>query len=196
MQTHHTQDLQPNRAQRRQALKSRKLQARAKRQPKLIMANAMDVVKSRAARLTDAERANVMLPAQSGFKALREGVATLSQWQAVSSAVSVARAIEAQGIVRGIHEHLAAADNALDAVWHRIQDGVRGSAWGRCTTLYFDEIAALDTALFLHEHQLQQLALSEFHQAVDMARRDVRAAGGIEVAATPTPVSSTQERLL
>jgi hypothetical protein len=185
----------PNRAQRRAALKSRKLQTRA-RQPRLIMANAMDVVKSRAARLTDAERANVMLPAKSGFKALREGVATLGQWQAVSSAVSVARAIEAQGIVRGIHEHLAAADCALDAVWHRVQDGVRGSAWGRCTTLYFDEIAALETALFLHDHQLQQLALSEFHSAVELARRDVRAAGGTEV---PTPThlpSPTQERLL
>jgi hypothetical protein len=185
-----------NRAGRRAALKSRKLQARAKRKPKLIMANAMDVVKSRAARLTDAERANVMLPAQNGFKALREGVATLGQWQAVSSAVSVARAIEAQGIVRGIHEHLAAADSTLDAVWHRVQDGVRGSAWGRCTTLYFDEIAALDTALFLHDHQLQQLALSEFHSAVELARRDVRAAGGTEVQ-TPAPLSSpTQERLL
>ncbi len=194
MQTQLTHEVPANRAQRRAARKTRKLQTRA-RQPRPLIANAMELVTLRATRLTADERGRVMEPAHAGLKAMREGVATADHWGMLSELVSVAKAIEAQGIVRGIHEHLAAAEGALDAVWHRVQAGVRGSAWARCTTLYFNEIEALDTALFLHDHQLQQLAVSEYHAALAKTKRDPRAGTPAAPASYPAPLP-TQEQLL
>ncbi|HSW13380.1 MAG TPA: hypothetical protein VLI06_11110, partial [Solimonas sp.] len=55
--------------------------------------------------------------------------------------------------------------------------------WGRSTTLYFDEIAALREAIHLHDYQLRQLSAAELQAAVDQVRRNVRAAGGREIAA-------------
>jgi len=178
----------PNRAQRRQAVRdSRKVHTFA-RKPKPIMSNAIELVTLRASRLTDAERAQVLQGAHAAFKAMREGVASQEQWAHLSDLVCAANAIERQGVVRGIHEHLATAGSALDAVWQRVQAGVRGSAWGRCTTLYFDEIRAIDDALFLHDHQLQQLAVSEYHAALKTALRDPRAITSTH----PDPASENQ----
>ncbi|WP_372826500.1 hypothetical protein [Polaromonas sp.] len=196
MQTQLQQVSVANRAQRRQAKRAtRKVHAFARR-PKPIMANAIEVVTLRATRLTDTERGQVLQGAQAAFKALREGVATQEQWVHLSDLVCAANAIETQGVVRGIHEHLAAAGNALDAVWRRVQAGARGSDWGRCTTLYFDEIGALDTALFLHDHQLQQLAVSEYHAALRTAKRDPRATAATATMAADSLPVPVQENLL
>jgi predicted P-loop ATPase len=185
-----------NRRQRRQAERSSRLADRPRRTPRQIIANAVDVVKNRAARLTDAERDRMLAPAREGFTALRQGVASHDQWCGVASAVTMALAIEAQGVVKGMREHFQAAERALEAIWTRAQAGADDGAWAR-PTLYFDEIAALREAIHLHDFQLRQLAVSELHAAIAITRRNVRAAGGREI---PAPAHSiplpTQERLV
>jgi hypothetical protein len=181
----------------------RRLQMRAQRKrgpvrrPREIMANAAEVVANRASLLTQPERERCLSPARDGFKALREGVATFDQWAGVSSAVTMALAIEDQGKVRGLREHFEAAERALDAVWQRVEDHPGGASWGRRTTLYFDEIAAIREAVHLHDFQLQHVSVSELHQATEKARHNVRAAGGREI---PAPANSlpqpTQQRLV
>ncbi len=187
---------QGNREQRRQAAREARRTPPAPRRY-VPITNAMEYVTLRATALTQAERVAMLQPARDGFKALREGVATYLQWAHVAGAVAVALAIEEQGKIHGLKEHLQAADQALAAVCKRVQDGVSGSSWGRCTTLYFDEIAALREALHLHDFQLKRLAVSELRAAIEKARLDVRALGGQEI--TPTAESQPehiQEKLL
>lgn len=175
-----------NREQRRQIARSTRRSSKPARTERPLIANAVDVVKNRASRLTDAERDRMLTPARDGFTALRRGVASHDEWAGVSSAITMALAIEAQGVVKGMREHFDAAERALDAVWHRVQDSPGGPAWGR-TTMYFEEIAALREAFHLHDFQLRNLAVSELHAAIDIARRNVRAAGGREI---PAPAQS------
>lgn len=160
--------------------------------------NAMEYVTERATTLTTDERTAMLKPARDGFKALREGVATEQQWAFVAGAVGLALSIEAQGIVRGMKEHFTAADLALAAVRKRVQEGVRGSAWGKCTTLYFDEIAAINEAIDLHHFQLRQLAVFELRKAIDQHNHQARGPGALQIHATtraeePAPI---QESLL
>ncbi|MGE0329729.1 MAG: hypothetical protein AB7P37_03440 [Ramlibacter sp.] len=150
------------------------MHARA-RTPRKIMANALQVVKLRATRLTDNERRRVLLPAIHGFKALRTGVATYNDWAGMQAAVTVALAIDAQGVVRGLQGHFAAGHAALQAIWQRATDGP--TEWTP-TALYFDELAALREAIHLHSFQLQHLSVSELHAARDKALRQTVHTGG------------------
>jgi hypothetical protein len=162
------------------------------------IANGTEYAIARATKLTDQEREGVLRPARDGFRALREGVATHEQWAFVSSAVTMAQAIEAQGIIRGMHEHFDAAERALDAIYQRVQDGTGGPAWGRSTTLYLAEIDTLRVAIHLHEDQLRVLGFSELQAAERIAQRNIRAAGGrvIQAAAASTSTHPTQQRLV
>jgi hypothetical protein len=169
-----------NRAERRQRDRQARQRTTRVRAPGQTMVNALDYVRHRVSCLTGEERRRVLALPRQGLQALREGVASWLQWSYVSSAVSVAQAIEAQGVVRGMTEHFAAAERALDAIFYRVQAGTNGARWGH-TTLYFDEIAALREAVNLHEFQLQQLSFAELETAQEQARSHVLAAGGVEV---------------
>lgn len=187
-----------NRADRRQAERAaRQLQTRATRKPGRIGINNLEVAKHRAARLTAEERTRVLADARAGLQALIEGVATWEQWSKVAITVNVALAIERMAVVRGMQEHFAAADCALNAVFHRVDSGERGAAWGKRTTLYFDEIAALREAIELHTLQLNYLSYTEFIAAAELAERNVRAKGVIQIS-TPidTHALAIQEILL
>lgn len=186
-----------NRAMRRHLKQAARKPPAPRRKPGQVMANATDVVKARATRLTDAERAGVLQPARDGFKALREGVATFKQWVDVNTAIAVAMAIEEQGVIRGMHEHFAAADRAIDAVRLRVEQDPQGPAWGRRTTLYFHEIEALREAIHLHDEQLRVLAACELTAAIALAHNNTRALGGrvVHVPSNATP-QQIQELLL
>lgn len=149
-----------------------------------------------ATTLTQREREKIMVPLRMAFDALRRGVATYAEWGTVCSAITMAQAIEAKGVVKGLHEHLATAERACDAVWQRVTTDPDGEAWGRRTTLYFDEISALSEAIDLHDFQLQHLSVREIHAAKALAMRNVRAAGGLVVGAAAEIPQPTQEQLL
>lgn len=98
-------------------------------------------------------------------KAMREGVATRHQWELLAGMHELANVIEKQGIVTGLHEHLASAGAALDAIYARANTS---DGW-RPTALHFYELDAINTLLKLHEFQLKQLGRSEYFNAVDTA---------------------------
>jgi hypothetical protein len=183
-----------NRAMRR-ALRHTK-QPRRERNVRVPGHNPVHRAIANATLLTQPERDELMQPVRDGFQALRQGVATYAQWAAVSTGISVALTIEKIGTVRGLREHFEAAERALDAVYARVTGGAEGIAWGRRSTLYFDEIAALREAIDLHDFQLQNLSAREIHEAGRRTVQDARAAGAFiapNAAALSQPV---QEKLL
>lgn len=183
---------QGNRAQRRKAeqLAKRPHQPVEKFPPPAI--NNLEIARTHAARLTLHERRTVMRPIRDSFKALREGVATWQQWACVSSAMKVALAIEAQGVVRGMKGFFTAADTALDAFCQRVQDGDK---WANATP-YFQEIEDIAEAIDFHEDQLRVLAYSEFEAAHQSAVKASLKSGGITLHITEVTTAPIQEKLL
>lgn len=138
--------------------------------------DTMVLALSRAAVPPKADREEVLGVLRSAIKALREGVATETQWAIAAGAVTVALAIEHQGIVRGLMEHLQAAGRALDGIHARaMHEG--GGQWVRAT-LYYQELDALATFLDLHAFQLDKLGRAEFLKAIDKAQQRVITQGG------------------
>jgi len=103
-------------------------------------------------------------------KALREGVATAQQWSVLAGCLDVALAIERQGVVRGLQEHLASAQAALQAIHARAETG---AAW-RPTALYFHELDAVRTFVHLHAMQIKHLGRAEYLRAITSAQGAVR----------------------
>lgn len=136
--------------------------------------NTLQLVTRRVALLTDTELAVTLEPLQTAFKALREGVATQWQWQLLASAINCAQAIDKQGVVKGLHQHLHAAEMALQAIGQR---AMASGQW-QPAALYFQEIDDLRDAIGFHKFQLQQLSLGEVHKAVNYAESEVRSSGG------------------
>ncbi len=137
--------------------------------PRSVTADTMVLALHRAAKPAAADRAEVLDVLRSAIKALREGVATETQWAIAAGAVTVALAIERQGIVRGLMEHINTVSSALQDIYDRaIRTG--GGRWIR-VTLYFNEIDALNDLLWLHSLQLDQLGRAEFLAAIDKAQK-------------------------
>lgn len=183
-----------NRALRR-ALKHAK-EPRRQRNVKVPGHNPVRVAIANACALTQAERDELMQPIREAFAALRQGVATYQQWAALCTGISVALSIEKLGVVRGLQEHLEAAERAALAVYDRVTSDPNGPTWGRRTTLYFDEIAAIREAIELHDFQLQHLSAREVVEAGRRTVQDARAAGAYIVNTADELNQPTQERLL
>ena len=101
------------------------------------------------------------------IQALCAGVATELQWSIVAGATALAKAIERQGVVRGLQEHLDSAEAVLQAVYRRCR---LPALWLR-PTLTFEEIEAVQLLRELHAFQIEQLGRGEFLRAVDAATR-------------------------
>lgn len=127
-----------------------------------------------AAKPSTADVKEVLQPIQSAFTALREGVATELQWSILAGSLDVSKAIERQGVVRGLAGHLASAEQALQA----ISDRARLADGWRPTALYYHEIDAISTFVDLHAFQAQQLGRAEFLAALDSATQKGRSGGG------------------
>jgi hypothetical protein len=147
---------------------------RPPRRQRRISLNPIALARNNAARLTVAEIALAINPLRAAAKALREGVATEWEWAIVASAMNVAQAIERQGIVKGLAEHLRSAEVALQAIERR---AMAPGAW-KATALYYQELDHIATAVDLHEYQLQQLSYGEFRRVVVCAEAEIRSAGG------------------
>lgn len=115
----------------------------------------------RVAKLSQEEVALLLGPVQTGFAALREGRAKATDWLELACAVTMALAIEEQGVVKGLKVHLDNADNKLSTIADRaaLSDG-----W-HTPTLYAAEIEAIDTLIDLFKFQLGQLSGAEFARA-------------------------------
>jgi hypothetical protein len=122
----------------------------------------MNRARKAATTLTEPEIAEIMVPLQQCEKRLREGVATEDQVIVLASHMRIALAIEDQGIIRGLRNHLQPALDALEAIH------ARANATGRWvpTALWFYELDAVRVGLEMFGHQLPHLSARELHQAV------------------------------
>lgn len=153
------------------------------RQPRPVVADTMGLVLRQATRLTAVERERILRPLHAAWKALREGVGSLQQWQVVDSHNSLSQAIESQGIVRGLDGHFIAAQQALGSIYARAWSGaadptVACTGHWTPTALHWHEIDAVSTGLELFEFQLQHLSAHELGNALHLAVQRVTEAGG------------------
>lgn len=140
----------------------------------------------RAARLTAAEVAQIMATLRPAADHILAGVGNRDHWAALAGACTLALAIEAQGIVRGLAGHLALAEGSLNAIAARAEiaaPGPTGShaaqpTW-RPTPLRFDERDNIALLLDLIKYQLEQLSAGELAAATAKAAARVRQAGGL-----------------
>ena len=143
--------------------------------PRPVTAHTMTLALHYAAKPAAADRREVLGILSSAIQALREGVATEHQWSIAAGSVTVAQAIERQGIVRGLQGHLKAAEEALQGIYDRaLRTG--GGRWVR-VTLYFYEIEALNDLVWLLTLQVSKLSRAEFLAAIDAAQKDTIAQG-------------------
>lgn len=135
--------------------------------------DVMALAISRAAKPPQSDIDQVMEVVHSAHKALREGVAAEYQWSVLSGCLDVALAIERQGVVRGLQEHLASAQAALQSIYNR---ATAGTEW-RPTALHFHELDAVREFVGLHAMQLRHLGRAEYLRAITSAQGAVRSRG-------------------
>ena len=151
------------------------MSGRKPRKPRwLPTADTLAIARSRAAKMPDRDRQELIDMLRISAKALREGVAASVHWGVLSGALAVAYAIEERGIVRGLRGHLECAERALQAIHDR---AMRTGDWTR-TALYFDEINAIDELVDLHIFQLNQLGRIEYLSAIKSSYGAIRSGGG------------------
>jgi hypothetical protein len=163
-----------NREQRRKANQVQKkgsCQPRTVRYPAIL--NTMEIVKSGVTIQLKSDVDEVMNAITSAGTAMTQGNATDNNWSVLAGGVAMGKAIEKQGVVRGMSEHLAITDNALDAIYKR---ALATGAW-KSPTLYAGEIVVIREFISLHGFQLRKLSNGEFRAAVGSADAIIRSTG-------------------
>ena len=156
---------------------SRNKKPRKAYRPKPVSLDTLAVASHFAAKPSKQDREEVLQPLRDAVNALREGVATELQWSIAAGGVSVAYAIERQGIVRGLHEHIKTTEKVLQNIYDRALRIGGGRYIG--ATLYFNEIDTLTEFLKLHTFQVNQLGRAEMLAAIDEAQRQTIAQGHV-----------------
>lgn len=136
--------------------------------------NPVDVAKRRATRLTPAEIDEALAAGHQCEARLREGVATEGQFAALRTYFAIAEAIERRGIVRGLHEHFASANDAMDSIHAR---ATATGVW-RQTALHYYELDAIREGLRLLRYQMEQLSAGEVHDIVRQLMAQTQSQGG------------------
>lgn len=144
---------------------SRNKKPRKAYRPRQIVVNTLEVALHNAAKPARSDRAEVLGLLGKSIQALCAGVATEHDWSIAAGSVSVAKAVENQGIVRGLQEHLDSAERALQAIYDRCRTH---TMWLR-PTLTIQEVDALRLLQELHTFQLENLGRAEFLAAIDAA---------------------------
>jgi hypothetical protein len=140
----------------------------------------------RATRYTEEEVQHLMEPINEALTALREGRATEMNWKYLVTAIGIGLSIEHKGVVRGLKEHLMAADNALATVALRC----RATGQWRPTALWFDELDAIKLGVELYEYQVRQLSAKEYAAAYNHAIAEIVRTGG-ELAQAARTIQAT-----
>lgn len=152
---------------------SRNKKPRKAYRPRQIAVNTLALALHHAAKPPREDRAEVLAKLTSAVQALCAGVATEMDWSVAAGAVSVALAIESQGIVCGLLEHLDSAEQVLQAIFTRCRLPMM---WLR-PTLTFHEMDTLHLLEELHTFQIEQLGRAELLAAIDAATKTTIAQG-------------------
>lgn len=158
---------------------SRSHKPRKAYRPRPIALDTMAIALGGAAKPSQADREQLLQMVRTPVKALREGVATELQWAIVAGAAALAKAIEAQGIVRGLAEHWASAEAALQGIYTR---AMAAGEW-KPTALYYQELDALQAFVDLYTFQIGQLSRDEISKAARLAERQVNKIGHVATVA-------------
>lgn len=159
---------------------SRNKKPRKAYRPRQVAVNTLELALWRAAKPAKADREDVLATLDGAVQALCAGVATELDWSIAAGAVSVAKAVERQGIVRGLGEHLASAEAALQQIYDRCRTS---SMWLR-PTLSIQEVDTLRLMLELHTFQVENLGRAEFLSAIGSAQQHTVAQGHTVTMAT------------
>lgn len=135
--------------------------------------NTLEIVKNAVTKPQKHDVDEVMRIIAAASKAMLQGVATEQHWYVLAGGVSMAQAIESQGVVRGMKEHWDSTDKALDTIFKRAHST---GAW-KSPTLYFDEIDMITAFVNLHGFQVRQLSRGEYRAAITSAGGQIRASG-------------------
>jgi hypothetical protein len=154
---------------------------RKPRRPRVVYLDTVRLAKNQATCLTEAERNEVLTPLRKAECALRRGVASEWEWMLVASAMNVAQSIDKMGVVRGLCGHLHNAELALKGIHER---AMSTGAW-QATSLSYQELEHVTTAVDLHEFQLSHLSYGEYRRVIDRAVAEIRSTGGQVVATSP-----------
>jgi hypothetical protein len=152
---------------------SRNKKPRKAYRPRHIAVNTLDLALHRAGKPAREDRAEVLAKIDAAVRALCTGVATEMDWSVAAGAVAVALAVERQGIVRGLQEHLDSAEQALQAIYDRCR---MPRMWLR-PTLTIQEVDAVRLLAELHTFQVEQLGRAEFIAAINAATKETIAQG-------------------
>lgn len=134
-----------------------------------------------ASKLSDHDRAKILQPILIAFGKMREGTAAEGDWATLASACNVAMAIELQGIVKGLREHLHSTELALQSINKRAQDDTGRYPYA----LHIAEIEQLETFVTVHTFQLSELCRSEYNRACSYAVAEVASSGGLVLQQAP-----------
>jgi hypothetical protein len=157
---------------------------RKRYRPAAVELNTMGVAAAAAAKLRPAAIAEAMEPVRASLAAMQSGTATEDHWCVLAGSVEVGLAIEEQGVIRGLEEHLKAAELTLATIRMRARLGGAIAPQGP------REHEALDTFGWLYERQLQALSAGEWHAAHARAMRRVLGDGGQAVDIADLAVSA------
>jgi hypothetical protein len=125
---------------------------------------------------------------QIALAKMREGTAAEGDWATLASTCNVAMAIELQGIVKGLREHLHSTELALASINKRAQDDTGRYPYA----LHMEEIEQLQTFVTVHSFQLGELCRSEYNKACAYAIAEVASSGGQVLQHAPTRQGALQ----
>lgn len=142
--------------------------------------DTMTIAKHYATKPLQTDIEQVLDVVHGAHKALREGAATEQHWSILAGCLDVAKAIERQGVVRGLYDDLISAENALQTLYNRATIGMMWHA----PTCHHHELDAMLAFVNLHAFQLRQLGRAEYLKAIASALGTARANGGQATVAT------------
>ena len=166
-----------NRAERRQSERAERLAStrhRHARQPR-DRRNPIGHALVRSTALMPHELDEIQQTLDTCIQALRTARHTEDHITVLQTHWLIAAGIEESGIVRGLGEQIAAAQDACTAIRERSE---HGDQWWP-SPLYAAELTALQEMAELHLYQIRQLSAGEIHTITKKALARHQSAGGV-----------------
>lgn len=135
--------------------------------------NTLEIATEGASKMNQCDVDELLSSVTAAFKAMREGVGSMYHWSVLAGTLDVSMAIERQGVVRGLQEHLTSAEQALQSIYNRANSQ---GVW-KTTAMYFHELDAVRVFVNLYAFQMKKLSRSEFVKVIQIATSQIRSNG-------------------
>jgi hypothetical protein len=136
------------------------------------------IANNQASRLTEREVQSIAKPCHRAAEAIAQGRGDRQHWVALCSTLTVGRAIESGGKVRGLKAHFDRAEEVLLAIADRAGENARPHPAWNAPALRHTEIDQVRLLAELHTFQLRQLAYGEYREAMRLAIARVQSGKG------------------